>query len=127
MKEFFVYTVARIGLLVLALVLVAVVYALVGGEGAMPWFWLLLIAIVISAIASVYLLRGPRARFAAVVERRAAGASRRFEQARAKEDEPDEPGSGRPASGEPGEPGEPRADESEPGRATPTDRGENRP
>ncbi len=40
-----------------------------------------------SAVASYFLLQGPRERFAARVETRAAAMSQRFEEARAKEDE----------------------------------------
>lgn len=90
MKEFFVYTAARLGLFVASYAIVIGIYLLVTGERSVPLFWPFLLAIVISSVASVYLLKGQRARFAAVVERRAAAASRRFEQARAKEDEPDE-------------------------------------
>ncbi|MGH3331073.1 MAG: DUF4229 domain-containing protein [Nocardioidaceae bacterium] len=90
MKEFFVYTAARVGLFVASYAVVIGVYLLATGGDAIPVFWPFLVAIVASSIASVYLLKGQRARFAAVVERRAAAASRRFEEARAKEDEPDD-------------------------------------
>lgn len=88
------YTAARIGLFVASYAVVVGVYLLVSGDDAIPVFWPFLVAIVISSVASVYLLKKQRARFAAVVERRAAAASRRFEQARAKEDEPDDRGPG---------------------------------
>jgi hypothetical protein len=45
------------------------------------------VAVVLSAVVSAYLLRGPRQRFAARVEQRATAATRRFEEIRAKEDE----------------------------------------
>lgn len=89
MKEFVIYTLSRLGLFVASYALVVGVYLLVTGADAIPMFWPLLVAIVISSIASVYLLRAQRGRFAAVVERRAAAASRRFEAGRSKEDEPE--------------------------------------
>lgn len=89
MKEFVIYTVSRIGLFVATYALIVAVYLLVTGDSALPVFWPFLVAIVISSVASVYLLKGQRQRFAAIIERRAGNASRRFEEARAKEDEPD--------------------------------------
>ena len=86
MKEFTVYTLARIGLFVASYAVVVGVYMLFAGTHAVPLIWPFFVAVVISAVASYYLLKGPRQRFAARVERRAAAASRRFEEARAKED-----------------------------------------
>ncbi len=80
------YTVARIGIFVGSYVVVAGVYLLVTGSDKLPLLWPILVAAVLSAIASYYLLRGPRERFAQRVETRAQAASRRFEQVRAKED-----------------------------------------
>jgi hypothetical protein len=88
-KEFVIYTLARLGLFVASYAVVTGIYLLVTGADSVPLFWPLLVAIVISSIASVYLLKGQRNRFATVVDRRATAATRRFEQARAKEDEPD--------------------------------------
>ncbi|MGH3959834.1 DUF4229 domain-containing protein, partial [Mycobacterium sp.] len=86
-KEFFVYTVARLGIFVASYVIVAGIYVLVTGHLAVPLLWPFLAAIVISAIASVYFLKGPRARFAAKVEERATRATAAFEKVRAKEDQ----------------------------------------
>lgn len=88
-KEFAIYTAARLGLFVLSYAVVVGVYLLVSGDGQVPLFWPFLLAIVISAIASAHLLRKQREQFAMVVQRRAERASSRFEQMRAKEDEPD--------------------------------------
>jgi cytochrome bd-type quinol oxidase subunit 1 len=85
-KEFTVYTLARIGLFVASYAVVVGVYLLIAGTHTVPLIWPFVVAIVISAVASYYLLKGPRARFAMKVEQRAAAASRRFEAARAKED-----------------------------------------
>ena len=89
MKEFAIYTAARLGLFLVSYVVIVGVYLLVSGERQIPLFWPFLLAIVVSAIASVYLLRAQRERFAQAVQRRAERASARFEEMRAKEDEPD--------------------------------------
>jgi len=89
MKEFVIYTSSRLGLFVAAYALVVGAYLLATGADEVPMYWPFLVAIVISSISSVYLLKSQRARFAAVVERRAAAASRRFEEGRSKEDEPE--------------------------------------
>jgi ABC-type bacteriocin/lantibiotic exporter with double-glycine peptidase domain len=89
-KEFAIYTAARLGLFVLSYAAVVGVYLLISGDNGIPLFWPFLLAIVISAIASAYLLRKQRDRFAQVVQRRAEKASTAFEQMRAKEDEPEE-------------------------------------
>lgn len=86
MKEFAVYTLARIGLFVASYAVIAGLYLLVTGGDSLPLLWPLLLAAVVSAVASYYMLRGQRERFAAVIQRRAEGASRRFEESRAKED-----------------------------------------
>jgi hypothetical protein len=85
-KEFAVYTLARLGLFVASYAVVIGVYLLVAGTEHVPVFWPLLVALVISSALSVSLLRGLRARFAAKVQERAQNASRRFEEMRAKED-----------------------------------------
>ena len=90
MKEFLVYTAARIGLFVAAYGVIAGVYLLVTGTGRLPVLWPFVLAIVVSSVASVYLLKPQRARFAAVVQRRAGRVSQRFEEARSKEDDRDD-------------------------------------
>lgn len=89
MKEFAVYTAARLVLFVVSYALVAGCYVLVTGSRQLPLIWPFVLAVVISAIASALLLRKQRDQFALAVQRRAARASERFEAARAKEDEPD--------------------------------------
>lgn len=86
MREFAIYTAARLGLFVASYALVVGVYLLVSGSTSVPLVWPLVVAAVISAVASYKMLAVPRARFAASVERRAQAASARFEQARSKED-----------------------------------------
>jgi hypothetical protein len=86
-KHFAIYTLSRIGLFIAAYALVVGVYLLATGSTSVPVFWPFVVAILISATASWWLLRGQRNRLAASVQQRAAAASRRFEQARAKEDD----------------------------------------
>ena len=87
MKDFAIYTVARIGLFVASYAVIAGVWMLASGSSSVPILWPLLLAAVMSAVASFYLLRGRRARFAARVDARASAAVRRFEEVRAKEDQ----------------------------------------
>ena len=86
MKDFAIYTLGRIALFVASFAVVAGIWMLVTGSDAVPVLWPLIIAAVISAVASYYLLQGPRSRFAARVDSRASTMARRFEQSRAKED-----------------------------------------
>ena len=89
MKEFIVYTAARLGLFAVSYAVVVGIYLLLSGDTHVPLIWPFLLAVVISAIASAYLLRRQRERFALAVQRRAERASAALERARSKEDEPD--------------------------------------
>jgi CHASE2 domain-containing sensor protein len=84
-REFVVYTLARTGLFLASWAVVAGAWTLVTGTFAVlvP----LLLAAVISAVASYYLLQGPRQRLAARVDARARRVSERFEEARSREDQ----------------------------------------
>ena len=84
MKEFVVYTLARIGMFVASLL---VFFGLFAALGIHSVLWPLVLAALASGVASYYLLRGQRERFAARVDARAHAASQRFEKMRAKEDE----------------------------------------
>ncbi|RYU14889.1 DUF4229 domain-containing protein [Nocardioides iriomotensis] len=86
MKEFVVYTLSRIGIFVASYAVIAGVYLAVTGGDSIPLLWPLLLAAVVSAVASYYLLRGQRERFAAVVQRRAERATAAFEERKARED-----------------------------------------
>ena len=86
MKEFAVYTAARLGVFVASYAVVAGVWLLLTGGDSLPVLAPLLLAAVISVLVSYPLLKGPRERFAAVVDRRAQRASEAFERARSKED-----------------------------------------
>jgi mannitol-specific phosphotransferase system IIBC component len=85
MKEFLVYTGLRLGLFVSAFVIVAGIWALASDQ-EVNLIWPLLIAMLVSAVASAYLLKGPRERLAARIEDRARRASAKFEEMRGKED-----------------------------------------
>ena len=84
MKEFIVYTAMRIGLFVTSLVVVFGVWLLVADQ--VPVLWAVVIAFVMSGVASYFLLNRQREAFARRVERRAERMQERFEQAKAKED-----------------------------------------
>jgi hypothetical protein len=86
-KEFAVYTLARIGLFVASFAVIAGVWALLSHSTNVPWLWPLLLSAVVSAFASYHWLRGPRERLAARVDARATTMARRFDEARAKEDQ----------------------------------------
>jgi hypothetical protein len=83
-KEFLVYTGLRILLFVGSLAIVMGVWWLFGDVNLL---WALLIAFVVSGLASWRLLNPHRERLARVVEERAGRAAERFEKARAAEDD----------------------------------------
>lgn len=86
-KEFVIYTALRILLFVASLGVIVGVWFLV--SDSMPILWAVVIAFVVSGIASYFLLNGPRAAFAARVDERASRAAAAFEQRRAREDADD--------------------------------------
>ena len=79
MKEFVVYTLSRLGLFLGAYAIVVGVYLLVSGGSSVPLLWPVIVAAVLSSVASVTMLRGQRERFAASVEQRARRAAARNE------------------------------------------------
>jgi UPF0716 family protein affecting phage T7 exclusion len=85
-KEFAVYTAARLGLFLVSYALVIGVYLLVSGADTIPVFWPFLLAVVMSAIGSVYLLRRQRDAFARAVQERAERAAARRQMVQAEED-----------------------------------------
>ena len=84
MKEFWVYTGLRIVVFVAALLVVSGVWMLV--SDSVPLVWPVVIAFVISGIASYFLLARQRDAFAQRVETRATRMTDRFEEMRARED-----------------------------------------
>ena len=84
MKEFVVYTALRVLLFVASFGVVLGLWALLADS--VPLLWVVVIAFVLSGIASYFVLNRPRAAFAARVEERAARATAAFEERRARED-----------------------------------------
>jgi hypothetical protein len=86
-KEFVVYTALRLALFVASLALVSGIWLLV--TDSVPLVWPIVIAFLLSGVASYFLLNRQRAAFARRVEERAARATARFEEMKAKEDADD--------------------------------------
>ena len=84
-KEFVVYTALRIGLFVTSLVVVSGVWGLVSG-GEVPVLWAVVIAFIVSGVASYFLLNRQREAFARRVEQRAERVSQRYEEMKSRED-----------------------------------------
>lgn len=75
----------------LRLVLFAATFGVVAGlwlvlAGSAPWFWVVVIAFVVSGIGSWFVLNRQRAAFAERVEVRAERATKAFDERRARED-----------------------------------------
>lgn len=85
MKEFVVYTALRLLLLVASFGIVAGIWAMLDG-GQFHLFWTVILAFLISGVASWFLLSRPREAFAARMEDRAARTSAAFEARKARED-----------------------------------------
>lgn len=86
MKEFVVYTALRIVLFLASFGVVVGVMALVL-DGQVPLFWAVVLAFLISGVASYYLLNRQREAFARRVETRASRAAAAFEERKAREDQ----------------------------------------
>jgi uncharacterized membrane protein len=85
-KEFVVYTVMRILLFVASFGVVVGVMAL-AFDGRYNLFWAVILAFLISGIASYFILDRQREAFARRVEARASRASAAFEERKAREDQ----------------------------------------
>ena len=85
MKEFVVYTVMRIVLFLASFGVVVGVMAL-ALDGRYNLFWAVILAFLISGIASYFVLDRQREAFARRVEARASRASAAFEERKARED-----------------------------------------
>ncbi len=88
MKEFVVYTALRIVLFLASFGIVIGLMALVLG-GRYNLFWAVVLAFLISGIASYFVLDRQREAFARRVEERAARAAAAFEERKAREDHDD--------------------------------------
>jgi mannitol-specific phosphotransferase system IIBC component len=84
-KEFVVYTVLRIVLFLASFGVIIGVMALVSG-GRFHLFWAVVLAFLVSGIASYFILERQREAFARRVETRAAKAAAAFEERKARED-----------------------------------------
>jgi len=84
-KEFVVYTALRVVLFLASFGVVVGIMALAFG-GRYNLFWAIIVAFLISGIASYYLLDRQREAFARRVETRAAKATAAFEERKARED-----------------------------------------
>ena len=85
MKEFVVYTAMRVVLFLASFGVVVGVMALVF-DGRYNLFWAVILAFLISGIASYFILNRQREAFARRVEARASRASAAFEERKARED-----------------------------------------
>lgn len=85
MKEWAVYTGLRLVVLAATFAIVAGIWA--AAAGSFPWLPCIVIAFVVSGVASWFVLDRQRGAFAARVEHRAAKAAEAFEARRAKEDQ----------------------------------------
>jgi uncharacterized membrane protein len=83
-KEFWVYTLMRLGLFLGSFAIVFGIWFLVTGD--VPVIWVVVIAFAVSGVGSYYLLERQREQFAIKVEGRAAKVSQKLEAQRAKED-----------------------------------------
>jgi hypothetical protein len=86
-KEFAIYTAARLGVFLVSYAVVVGVYLLVTGADQVPIFWPFLLAVVVSAIASMTLLRSQRDAFARSVHRRAERSAARRRMVQAEEED----------------------------------------
>lgn len=86
MKEFVVYTVLRIVLFMASFGIVVGVMAL-AFDGRYNLFWAIVLAFLVSGVASFFVLDRQREAFARRVEARAARASAAFEERKASEDQ----------------------------------------
>ncbi len=85
MKEFWIYTALRIGLFLGAVFLVGGLWLAIAGS--VNALMVIVIAFLVSGVASYVLLERQRSAFAVKVEGRAGRMSQRFEEMRAKEDD----------------------------------------
>jgi hypothetical protein len=83
-REFVVYTALRLGVFVASLAVVVGVWMLVADT--VPILWPLVIALVVSGLASYFLLNRQREAFARRVAQRAERVQERFDRMKAKED-----------------------------------------
>lgn len=86
MKPFVTYTLARLGLFVASYAIAWLVASIWLDFSAITNLWVMLIALVVSAIAAVILLGGLRRKLALSVQERAERMTQRIEESRSAED-----------------------------------------
>jgi uncharacterized membrane protein len=85
-KEFVVYTALRVVLFLASFGVIAGIMALIF-DGQLNLFWAVILAFVVSGIASYFVLNRQREAFARRVEQRASKAAAAFEERKAREDD----------------------------------------
>jgi hypothetical protein len=86
MKDFVIYTAMRIGLFLACYAVFAGIAVLVTNSNGANLVWPFVAAVIVSAGLALKFLKGPRERFAARVQERAARATARFDELKARED-----------------------------------------
>ena len=86
MKEFIVYTGLRLALFAGSLAIIVGVWSVVAEDGRVPLVWAMVLAFLVSGIASYFVLNAHRERFARKVSARAERATSAFNERRAAED-----------------------------------------
>lgn len=86
MKPFVTYTLARLGLFVASYAVVWLVASIWLNFSAIANLWVLLIALLVSAVAAMFLLGGLRQNLAQSVQDRASRMTQRIEESRSAED-----------------------------------------
>ena len=86
MKDFLIYTLGRIGLLIACYAVFAGLWVLAFKDSQGLLIWPFVAAVIVSSLLSLKFLKGPRERFARHVEARAERATARFEEMKARED-----------------------------------------
>ena len=92
MKEFLVYTGLRLALFAGSLGIIVGIWSVVSADGSVPLLWAVVLAFLVSGVASYFLLNAHRERFARKVSERAERATAAFDQRRAAEDADDDAG-----------------------------------
>lgn len=85
MKSFWIYTAMRLGLFIGCFAIIFGVWFLI--SDSVPIFWVVLIAFVVSGVASFFILERQRNALAAKVEGQADRASSKLEEHRSQEDQ----------------------------------------
>ena len=99
MKEFLVYTGLRLALFAGSLGIIVGIWSVLSADGSVPLLWAVVLAFLVSGVASYFLLNAHRERFARKVSERAERATAAFDQRRAAEDAAEDAGSSASSAG----------------------------